>query len=171
MVNLWEVETRKCWGWGGRDPHLSILDPLPPSYLGNPPTQSSGSATEFCFLCPPPPLWSSVSILICRRPCIQPPWFFCMWLSLCILRPNLYHRYYIPLQTAVQQLFHPNQTAGVKDQVCTVVQLITTTIHQIHSVFYQGESSDKGGKRYSQEPSQMLWFTRNLLYLIKTWHN
>ena len=42
------------------------------------------------------------------------------------------------LQTAVQQLFHPDQShSSIKEQVCEVVQLIATTIHQIHAVFYQ----------------------------------
>lgn len=47
-------------------------------------------------------------------------------------------------QTAVQQLFHPShQNASVKEQISLVVQLITTTVHQIHTVFYSpAEPSD-----------------------------
>ncbi|XP_033750084.1 conserved oligomeric Golgi complex subunit 1-like [Pecten maximus] len=57
---------------------------------------------------------------------------------------QVFNEFLLARTTAVQQLFHPNQTEGVKDQVCTVVKLITTTIHQIHSVFYQGDSSAMG---------------------------
>lgn len=43
-------------------------------------------------------------------------------------------------QAAVQQLFHPShQNASVKDQISLIVQLITTTVHQIHTVFYSPE--------------------------------
>ncbi|XP_064649759.1 conserved oligomeric Golgi complex subunit 1-like [Lineus longissimus] len=40
---------------------------------------------------------------------------------------------------AVQQLFHPDQhSSSIKTQVCDVVYLICTTVHQIHAVFYTG---------------------------------
>lgn len=54
-------------------------------------------------------------------------------------------------QTAVQQLFHPShQNASVKEQISLVVQLITTTVHQIHTVFYSpAEPSDSTSHKTS----------------------
>jgi hypothetical protein len=47
----------------------------------------------------------------------------------------------VVLQAAVQQLFHPShQNASVKDQISLIVQMITTTVHQIHTVFYSPDT-------------------------------
>ncbi|XP_071171265.1 conserved oligomeric Golgi complex subunit 1-like [Mytilus edulis] len=58
---------------------------------------------------------------------------------------QVFNEFLLARTTAVQQLFHSSQqTASIKDQICTVVQLIIKTVHQIHSVFYVGDStSDK----------------------------
>lgn len=52
-------------------------------------------------------------------------------------------------QHAVQQLFHPDQhSSSIKTQVCDVVYLICTTVHQIHAVFYTG--NDVGDIEHGQ---------------------
>ncbi|KAJ8304320.1 hypothetical protein KUTeg_017903 [Tegillarca granosa] len=57
---------------------------------------------------------------------------------------QVFNEFLLARTTAVQQLFHPNQqNASVKDQICTVVRLITTTVHQIHGVFYSGDSNNE----------------------------
>ncbi|XP_076443565.1 conserved oligomeric Golgi complex subunit 1-like isoform X2 [Babylonia areolata] len=47
---------------------------------------------------------------------------------------------------ALQQMLHGGQQSNVKDQVCGVVRLLTSTIHLIHAVFYDpgqaAENSD-----------------------------
>lgn len=54
---------------------------------------------------------------------------------------QVFNEFLLARTTAVQQLFHPSQqSVSVKDQISLVVQLITTTIHQIHTVFYSPES-------------------------------
>ncbi|XP_078314563.1 conserved oligomeric Golgi complex subunit 1-like isoform X2 [Crassostrea virginica] len=50
---------------------------------------------------------------------------------------QVFNEFLLARTTAVQQLFHPShQNSSVKDQISLVVQLITTTVHQIHTVFY-----------------------------------
>jgi len=70
---------------------------------------------------------------------------------------------YIYSQSAIQQMFHAsNQSASTKEQICTVVQLITRTIHQIYAVFYNAtdEGQDKTGKSKWGE-SQNLFIHEN----------
>lgn len=57
---------------------------------------------------------------------------------------QVFNEFLLARTTAVQQLFHPShQNASVKEQISLVVQLITTTVHQIHTVFYSpAEPSD-----------------------------
>ncbi|XP_048738272.2 conserved oligomeric Golgi complex subunit 1-like isoform X1 [Ostrea edulis] len=53
---------------------------------------------------------------------------------------QVFNEFLLARTAAVQQLFHPShQNASVKDQISLIVQLITTTVHQIHTVFYSPE--------------------------------
>ncbi|KAL3866853.1 hypothetical protein ACJMK2_044112 [Sinanodonta woodiana] len=56
--------------------------------------------------------------------------------------------------SAIQQLFHSgvHQSGSIKEQVCVVVQLITTTLHQIHAVFYSSTALAGQG----EEPTDLL---------------
>ncbi|KAK3579911.1 hypothetical protein CHS0354_012452 [Potamilus streckersoni] len=47
--------------------------------------------------------------------------------------------------SAIQHLFYSgvSQTGSIKEQVCVVVQLITTTLHQIYAVFYSRADQDE----------------------------
>ena len=55
------------------------------------------------------------------------------------------------LQTAVQQLFKPDQSGmSVKEQVCAVVQMIVRTVHQIYAVFYAGADTSESSKGMSE---------------------
>ncbi|XP_013380864.1 conserved oligomeric Golgi complex subunit 1 [Lingula anatina] len=50
---------------------------------------------------------------------------------------QVFNEFLLARTSAVEQLFHPSQqSASIKQQVCSVVQLIVTTIQQIHAVFY-----------------------------------
>lgn len=47
------------------------------------------------------------------------------------------------IQEAMTQLFHSDQTdVSVKDQICDVVMMLVSTIHQIYVVFYLDAKSD-----------------------------
>ncbi|XP_060551941.1 LOW QUALITY PROTEIN: conserved oligomeric Golgi complex subunit 1-like [Ruditapes philippinarum] len=56
---------------------------------------------------------------------------------------QVFNEFLLARTSAIQQLFHVNSDSlGTKEQICTVVQLITTTIHQIYAVFYTAEGQD-----------------------------
>ena len=56
----------------------------------------------------------------------------------------MFNEFLLARTSAVQQLFHgTNQSVSTKDQIGTVVQLVTTTIHQIHAVFYEQEEENQ----------------------------
>ncbi|CAH1796613.1 unnamed protein product [Owenia fusiformis] len=58
---------------------------------------------------------------------------------------------------AVQQLFQPDEKS-IKSQICEIVQLIITTIYQIHSIFYCHSGSHKQDDKL---PTNLLMETLN----------
>ena len=44
-------------------------------------------------------------------------------------------------QTSINQLFQSDSTVSVKTQICAVVKTIVTTIHQVYSIFYEGNNT------------------------------
>ena len=57
---------------------------------------------------------------------------------------QVFNEFLLARTSAVQQLFHgSNQSVSTKDQIGTIVQLVTTTIHQIHAVFYKEEEGSQ----------------------------
>ncbi|XP_055956270.1 conserved oligomeric Golgi complex subunit 1 [Patella vulgata] len=54
---------------------------------------------------------------------------------------QVFNEFLLARTKAVQFILHPNQQSNIKDQVCTVVRVLTNTIHQIYAVFYNTQSS------------------------------
>ena len=70
-------------------------------------------------------------------------------------------------QSAVQQLFHgSNQSISTKDQICTIVRLVTTTIHQIHAVFYGLEENQTDSNNQSSKYNSLQQSPINELLII-----
>ncbi|XP_041368193.1 conserved oligomeric Golgi complex subunit 1-like [Gigantopelta aegis] len=54
---------------------------------------------------------------------------------------QVFNEFLLARTKALQAVLHPNQQGNIKDQVCTVVRLLSATIHQIHAVFYNCEKN------------------------------
>lgn len=56
---------------------------------------------------------------------------------------QVFNEFLLARTSAIQQLFHvTSESVGTKEQICTIVRLITTTIHQIYAVFYTSDEKD-----------------------------
>ncbi|XP_064607958.1 conserved oligomeric Golgi complex subunit 1-like [Liolophura sinensis] len=58
---------------------------------------------------------------------------------------QVFNEFLLARTTAVQQIF-AQHNASVKEQLCTVVQLVSTTVNQIHAVFYSTQNNTEDNK-------------------------
>ncbi|KAK7465202.1 hypothetical protein BaRGS_00037631 [Batillaria attramentaria] len=71
---------------------------------------------------------------------------------------QVFNEFLLARTKALQQTLHWGQQGNVKEQVCGVVRLLTSTIHQIHAVFY---NPGPGAGTAEQESCNLLLKTLN----------
>ena len=81
---------------------------------------------------------------------------------------------YVDLQKALQQVLQWGQQGNVKEQICGVVRLLTSSIHQIHAVFYNpGSQPEEQGATGSDESISQdscgLWWPPNVWGMVCHW--
>ncbi|KAK7116850.1 conserved oligomeric Golgi complex subunit 1-like isoform X2 [Littorina saxatilis] len=57
---------------------------------------------------------------------------------------QVFNQFLMARTKAVQDILQWGQQGNVKDQVCGIVRLLTSTIHQIHAVFYHSDTDTDG---------------------------
>ncbi|KAK2150545.1 hypothetical protein LSH36_401g03021 [Paralvinella palmiformis] len=54
---------------------------------------------------------------------------------------QVFSEFLLARSTSINQLFQSDSTVSVKTQICAVVKTIVTTIHQVYSIFYEGNNT------------------------------